>query len=338
MAILVTGASGFIGGELTRTLAGRGKQVRVLARSTSNLDALSHLDLDVHIGELDDPAVAAMALEGVEVVYHCAGLAADWGPWTDFERSNVTAVETLLGAAVGSQTLERFVHVSTTDVYGYPKEPGDETAPMHDVGYPYNRSKIMGEQVVDRYWRETGLPATIIRPATVFGPRSLTFTAGLARLLIDEELPLVGGGKACAGLIYIDDLVNGMIDAATAFQAVGGVYNMRDPAHVTWRDAILTLAAGLGITKPLRTIPGPIAVGAAAVMETIARARRSTTRPLLTRHLVYTMIRDQCYSVDKAKRELWFAPKTGVEQGLRLSVDWLQSPEGKAAIESVETH
>ncbi len=338
MAILVTGASGFIGGELTRTLAARGEQVRVLARPTSNLGALAHLGLDTVIGELDDPTVVATAMADVRTVFHCAGLAADWGPWADFERSNVTAVETLLAAAAASPTLERLVHVSTTDVYGYPKEPADETAPMNDVGYPYNRSKIMGEQVVDRYWKEHSLPATIIRPATVFGPRSVNFTAGLARLLIDGELPLIAGGRACAGLIYIDDLVNGMIDAATAFQAVGEVYNMRDPSHVTWRDAILTLAAGLGVTKPLRNVPGVIALGAATTMETIAKARRQVTRPLLTRQIVYAMLRDQCYAIDKAERDLWFRPKIGVEQGLRLSVDWLHSPEGQAALESVETH
>lgn len=338
MAILVTGASGFIGGELVRTLVGRGEQVRVLARPSSNLDPIRHLDAEFVRGELDDAAVAEEAMSGTRIVFHCAGLAADWGPWADFERSNVAAVETLLAAASHCPTLERFVHVSTTDVYGYPRKVTDETAPMKDVGYPYNRSKIMGERVVARYRRDVGLPTTIIRPATVFGPRSITFTAGLARLLIDEELPLVGGGKACAGLIYIDDLVNGMIDAATAFQAVGEVYNMRDPSHATWRDAILTLAAGLGVTKPLRSVPGSIAIAAAGVMETIARVRRQETRPLLTRHLVYTMIRDQCYPIDKAQRELWFTPKVGVELGLRQSVEWLHSPEGQAAVESVETH
>ena len=127
-----------------------------------------------------------------------------------------------------------------------------------------------------------------------------------------------------------------MVDAATAFQAIGETYNLRDPAHFTWRDTILRLAAGLGITKPLRNVPGVIALGAAATMEMIARARRQVNRPLLTRQLVYAMTRDQCYPIDKAERELWFRPKVGVEQGLKLSVEWLHSPEGKAALETVE--
>lgn len=332
MVTLVTGASGFIGGELTRTLASHGERVRVLARPSSDLSALDGLDLEVIRGELSDTAALADAVAGAAVIFHCAALTADWGSWEDFERSNVTGVRSLLAAAERAGVVERFVHVSSTDVYGYPKQVGDESSPMRDVGYPYNKSKILGERHVQHSHDSAGLPTTIVRPATVFGERSPTFTVELARRLLAGQLPLVAGGRSHAGLIYVGDLVDAMLVAATKPQAVGEVYNLRDPVDMSWREAIAAMAAGLGVTKPPRNIPGPAAVAAAHLMEVVYKLLRRRSRPLLTRHVVAILTRDQGYPIGKAERDLAFAPRIGLEVGLARSIDWLLSPEGQAAL------
>lgn len=332
MTILVTGGSGFIGGELTRILVERGEAVRVLARSTSNLGRFSNLPLETVRGELNDRAALQDATANVRVVYHCAALAADWGPWSEFEAANVTGVKNLLEATVDTGTIERFVHVSSSDVYGYPRIPADESQPMKDVGYRYNRSKIMSERLVDECHRKTGLPTTIIRPVTVFGPRSYTFSVGMARLLLDGDLPFLAKGQARAGLIYVDDLVDGMIAAAAEPRAVGRVYNLRDPSDMTWREALLTLAEGMGAVTRQRNVPKPVALAAAVGLEAVYSFFRIRTRPLLTRHLVHTMTRDQGYSIARAQEELGFAPRVGVEEGFRRTIEWLRSAEGQAAL------
>ncbi|MDH3259793.1 MAG: NAD-dependent epimerase/dehydratase family protein [Acidimicrobiia bacterium] len=332
MTIVVTGASGFIGGELTRMLVERGEQVRILARPSSNLDPLDGLPLDIVRGELDDSPALARAMSAADVVFHCAALAADWGPWSDFERANVSGVKNLLQAAVDAGTVQRFVHVSTSDVYGYPRTAVDESYPLRDVGYNYNRSKIMSERLVDEYLHQFGLPTTIIRPVTVFGPRSFTFTVGLSRLLLDGDLPFLAKGRARAGLIYIDDLIEGMISAASEPAAIGQAYNLRDPSNITWRESLLTLADGLGASTRPRNIPTPVAVLAAFGLETAYSLFRIKTRPLLTRQVVYAMTRDQGYPIEKAEDELGFAPTIGVDEGFRRTIEWLRSAEGQKAL------
>lgn len=332
MTILVTGASGFIGGELTRKLIELGERVQVLVRPTSNLAYLDGHAVETHRGELDDPAVVARAVAEADVIYHCAAMAADWGPWREFERANITGVENLLRAAAATGTVERFIHVSTSDVYGYPRTSVDESHGLHDVGNPYNRSKIMSEKLINQYHQQTGLPTTIVRPVTVFGPRSYTFTVGLSRLLLDGDLPFLAQGKAHAGLIYVDDLVEAMMIAAASPRAIGQAYNLRDPADVTWRESLLTLATGLGVEPRTRNIPTPVALVVAMGLETVYSVLRIKTRPLLTRQLVYVMTRDQGYSINKATEELGFSPKVGVEEGFRRTIEWLRSAEGQTAL------
>lgn len=332
--ILVTGASGFIGGALTKTLLDRGEPVRVLARTTSDLSRFDGSAVEVVRGPLTDPDTLTRALTGAGTVYHCAALAADWGPWREYEEANVTGVRALLEAAVTAGSVERFLHVSTSDVYGYPPEPIDESYGLHEAGNHYNRSKIMSERLVMECHLRTGLPVTIVRPVTVFGPRSFTFTVGIGQLLLEGDMPLLDGGRAHAGLIYIDDLIEGMILAASSQTAVGQAYTLRDPADMTWKEGILRLAEGLGASPRLRNVPTPLALGAAAVLEAGFRLFRIDRRPLLTRQLVHVMTRDQDYSIEKARVELGFAPTVGLEEGFRRTTEWLNSPEGQEALRS----
>ncbi len=332
--ILVTGASGFIGGALTQSLIDRGESVRVLIRPTSDLSPFDEGVLEVVRGSLSDPSAVATALDGVETVFHCAALAADWGPWEDFEEANVSAVQALLDGSVAAGSVQRFLHVSSSDVYGYPRVPVDETYGLHEAGNHYNRSKIMSERLVEACHQETGLPVTIVRPVTVFGPRSYTFTVGLSQLLLEGDLPLLNGGKAHAGLIYIDDLVRAIVEAAANSTAVGQAYTLRDPIDMTWKEAILRLAAGLGVEPRLRTIPTWAGLAVATAMEGWHLLTRREERPLLTRQLVHVMTRDQGYSIDKAQTELGFAPSIGVEAGFDHTIEWLHSPEGQRALKA----
>ena len=153
MQALVTGASGFLGGRLVEMLRGRGAQVAVLARSSSVLAArpdvqLLRIDLDSTRDSTLDPQLVA-ALSAITHIFHCAGCSTDWAPTPQFEQSNVDGVAAMLRLAKAhAPRLKRFIHVSTTDVYGYPRVAGDETCLPHDVGLPYNSSKLRGEALV----------------------------------------------------------------------------------------------------------------------------------------------------------------------------------------------
>lgn len=304
--------------------------MRVLVRTGSDRSTLTELPVAVEVGGLDSPAVLDRAVAGVSRIYHCAGRSADWGLWRDFAQANVDGTANVVSAAVRAGTVERLLHVSTTDVYGYPVRPCDETTPVRDVGLPYNCSKLRGEQAVAAAADATGLPVTIVRPATIYGPRSKDFAVELARLLQRRQLVYIAGGTRRAGLLYVTNAVDAMIAACHSGATVGRAYNLRDPEPTTWREYIGGLAAGLGLTAPTLSIPVPVALGVARLCEAAHGASRREARPLLTRHAVRLFGTDQFHSVDRARHDFGFTSAVSTEKGVVNTVAWLSSPQGRA--------
>lgn len=318
--VLVTGASGFLGGRLVELLVAQGAAVRILARESSDLRRLQALPLEIARGAMDDPGALDLAVRGVTHIYHCAGCSTDWAPWPDFYRANVEGVRNLLRAAAGSPDLRRFLHVSTTDVYGYPVEPCDESHPVTDTGLPYNRSKALGEALA----RESDLPVTIVRPATIYGPRGKAFTSDIAKLLRQGTMATIDGGRSPGGFCYVDNAAQAMIDAAQSPRTLGQTYNLADGTGVTWRDYVDALARGLGLRPPRIDIPARLAFALARAMETPYRLLPVPGRPMLTRHAVYLLSRNQEYPAAKARRDFGFSPAISFADGVARSVEWLQ--------------
>ena len=319
---LVTGASGFLGGALARRLAARGERVRVLARPTSRLEHLDGLGVEVALGSLGDAASLEAALRDVGTVYHCAGLSTDWAPWPAFYEANVAGVRLLLRAASRASTLRRLLHVSTSDVYGYRRRAGDETTPIRNVGLGYNRSKGLGEAAVWAHARRTGLPVTVVRPASIYGPRSKDFVLEIARAVWTGQMVLVDGGRAPAGLLYVENAVDAITAAAEAEAAVGRVYALRDEAPTPWRTYADALADRLGVGRPRRSVPEPVALAAAAASERAHRLLRRPGRPLLTRHAVLLTSRPQDFPLARARADLGFRSRVPFEEGVARAAAW----------------
>uniref|UniRef100_UPI00131D88C6 aminotransferase class I/II-fold pyridoxal phosphate-dependent enzyme n=1 Tax=Streptomyces sp. NRRL B-1347 TaxID=1476877 RepID=UPI00131D88C6 len=330
--VLVAGASGFIGGHLARRLAERGHRVRALVRDGSDRSGLDGVDVEVVTGDLGDPDSLRRAAAGVRHVYNCTGLSADWGPWERFQQVNVDGSRNLVEAAAHAGTVERFLHVSTTDVYGYPVRPGDESTPPRDIGLPYNRSKLLGERAVREAAARALLPLTVVRPVSVYGPRSKDFVVEIATLLLSRQMVYIRGGDVPAGLLYVGNAADAMIAACAAEAAAGRTYNLRDPDRTTWRTYVEALARGLGVKPPSVSLPAPVARGVAALSEGVYGALRLKSRPVLTRHAVHLFDRDQSYAVDRARDEFGFKSEVGFEEGVRLTLAWLDSPEGRAHV------
>lgn len=332
MTSLVTGASGFLGGRLTEMLRSHGEEVRALVRTERDAAALTARGVRCVIGGLDDKPRITEAAKGVRHIFHCAGLSSDWGDWASFYESNVVGVANLLEVAERLPHLARLVHVSTTDVYGYPEVACDERAAMRDVALPYNRSKCMGEQLVQRAHRETGLKTTIVRPASIYGPRSKDFVVEVARTLVAGLMPVIDGGHARAGLVYVDDVVTAMLDATASPAAVGGIYNLRHPEDVTWRAFFEAFAARLLARPRFVSLGGRLAFRIGAALERLHRLLASRRRPLMTRHAVQIFGRDQGFDIEHAKRDLGFAPRFDLDAGLDRTMAWLEGAEGKKAV------
>ncbi|MGC2161365.1 MAG: NAD-dependent epimerase/dehydratase family protein [Silvibacterium sp.] len=326
MPALVTGASGFLGGRLAQVLAGEGEQVTVLARANSDLRHLSGLArLRVVRGGLTDSEPVMEAVREATHIFHCAAASTDWARAEVYLESNVRGTETLLLAARKARGLERFVHVSTTDVYGYPVIPCAETGEVRDVGLPYNRTKILAEKAVWRAAREDGLPVTVVRPATIYGPRGKAFVTDIAELLRKRQMAYISGGRTTGGFLYVDNAVDALIAAARSPKALGQAYNLSDGTNGRWKDYVSALADGLGCKRPWIYLSYRTAMAVAGTMEAPYRLMKTLPgRPLLTRHAVYLLGRDQEYPSDKARAAFGFAPRVSMAEGVAASVAWVK--------------
>lgn len=322
MPVLVTGASGFLGGRLAEMLGEQGEEVIVLARANSDLRHLADTPVRVVRGDLGDAAALGEATRQVTQIYHCAACSTDWAPQKTYVDANVVGTRNLLAAARNAGSLARFVHVSTTDVYGYPETPCTEEHPFVDAGLPYNQTKGAGEAAVWQAHAE-GLPVTILRPATIYGPRGKDFTQEIATLLRQRVMAYVDGGSATGGFTYVDNVAQAMLDAATSPHTLGQAYNIADGTNATWRDYATLFAQQLGAKPPWINLPFGTAMALSALFEAPHRLLGLGGRPLLTKHAVYLLGRDQEFPIGKARKGFGFDPKISLEEGISRSVAWL---------------
>jgi nucleoside-diphosphate-sugar epimerase len=321
MKSLVTGASGLIGGHLTQTLVSAGDDVRVLVRPTSNTRHLAALPVEYGVGDLTDPASLRRAVAGVDRVFHCAAVVSDWGDPAVFCAVNVSGTGHLLAAALDAG-VKKFVHVSSTEVYGHPDYPATEDAPYRYRGWPYCDTKIDAEKQAWA-WSRRGLPLTVVRPATVYGPRSATIVE-FVELLKGGQMMLVAGGRKNAGLCYVGNLCDALLLVGKPDVGLGRAYNLSDGLDVTWGQFTNELAAILGMGPVRRSLPRGLAYAAGRLMEGWARARKQASRPLMTRMAVELVGTNQGFPGDRARRELSWRPRINFAEGMRHVESWLR--------------
>ncbi len=329
MRAVVTGASGFLGGRLAQMLAEAGEEVTVLARPASDLRHLAQTPVHVVRGDLSDGAALLVAVRDATHIFHCAACSTDWAPRRTYVEANVEGTRNLLQAARQAHRLQRFVHVSTTDVYGYPLSPCTEEGPLVQTGLPYNSTKVEGERAVWAAAATDGLPVTVVRPATIYGPRGKDFTTEIAKLLRQRLMAVIDGGAAPGGFIYVDTVADAMMQAARSPGAIGEAFNLAEGTGTTWRQYVALFAEMLGTRRPWIDLSSRTALGLATAMEAPHRMFGLPGRPLLTRHAVYLLARSQEFPIAKARKHFGFAPTVGLEEGLRRSVAWLRSSQGQ---------
>jgi nucleoside-diphosphate-sugar epimerase len=305
VTVLVTGATGFIGGHLAQRLVAGGHAVRCLVRATSDTSLLDELGVETVVGDLADAGSLAGIADGCEGVMHCAALVSDWATTAEIVAINVQGTRNLLAAA---SSVPRFVHFSTTDV--------------HRGRNWYARSKRAAEAEVRRTPN-----AVILRPATVYGPRSTEVIGEIARAIRAGNMVLIDRGRAIAGLCYVDNLVDAALLALRHDAAPGQDFDITDGLDVTWRRLTDDLAAGLGAARVRWSLPYGLANGIGFALEhgyrVLRRTTGLTTRPLLSRQAVYVLGRDQDFDNGKARALLGWEPRVGYADGLRATLEWL---------------
>ncbi len=326
---LVTGASGFIGGHLTERLVREGHQVRCLVRADSDTSQLDGLAVEIAVGDLTSVGSLVRAAAGCRYVLHCGALVSDWATTDEINRINVAGTRNLLQASVGA-SVQRFVHFSTTDVYGHPVGQAiDETHAPAGFANWYAETKRAAETEVRRAEREHELDAVILRPATVYGPRSTEVVGDIARAMRGGNMLLIDHGQAVAGLCYVENLVDAALLALAHDAAPGNAFNVSDGLDVTWKQFTDGLAEGLGYSPVRWSLPYWMASGIGVSLEESYRLLRRTTRlrtpPLLSRQAVQVLGRDQDFSTRKVRELLGWEPRVSYPGGLEATLAWLRA-------------
>ncbi len=320
----ITGATGFVGSHLAEACVGRGDTVRTLARLGSDTGPLERLGVSIHRGDLTDRDEVRQALDGAEVVVHCAAKVGDWGPVEDYRAVNVEALRGLLEACRG-RPLRRFVHLSSLGVYAARHHHGtDETEPLpasHMDGY--TQTKVEAERLVLQYHREHEIPVVVLRPGFIYGPRDRTVLPKLVDTLRQRKFRWLGGGKKALNCIYVGNLVDAIFLAVEKPGAVGQIYNLTDGELVSKRRFIEALIKGLNLPQPKPVgLPLWLARLLAWNMERQARQQNAPNPPRLTQARLKFLGLNLDFSIEKAKRELGYQPRVNFEQGIQQTIAW----------------
>jgi ornithine--oxo-acid transaminase len=326
---LVTGATGFIGGCLARRLVDEGRPVRCLVRRSSDPSLLEQLGVELAVGDLTNARSLDRAVDGVGYVFHCGAVVSDWATTREITQTNVVGTRNLIEASIAA-SVRRFVHFSTTDVYGHPDAPAvDETYAATRFRNWYAQTKLDAEGELRREQAAHGLDVVVLRAATVYGPGSTNVVGEIARAIRSRSMLLIDGGRAIAGLCFIDNLIDAAVLALQHEAAPGQTFNISDGLDITWREFTDGLAEGLGYSKVRWSVPYWIAHGVGFSLEHGYRLMRKTTGmdapPLLSRQAVQVLGRNQDFSNRTARELLGWEPRVDYSAGLEATIAWLRT-------------
>ncbi len=312
MVCLITGGAGFLGINLVRHLLQRGHEVRSLDVAPFDYpeaDRVTHFQ-----GDIRDREVARRAMSGAGIVIHCAAALPLYSREEIFS-TEVDGTRLLLETAI-ERAVDRFIHISSTAVYGVPDHhPIREEDPSSGVG-PYGEAKIQAEAVCTEF-RAKGVCVPVLRPKSFVGPERL----GVFELLYDfafegRNFPVLGSGNNRYQLLDVEDLCQAIYLCATREKTrVNDVFNVGAERFGTIREDFQAVLDRAGHGKRIVGLPAAPAIGILTVLELMGLS------PLYA-WIYNTMTRDSFVSIEKIKERLGFQPRYSNRDALLRNYDW----------------
>ncbi|MBD0302170.1 MAG: NAD-dependent epimerase/dehydratase family protein [Tolypothrix sp. T3-bin4] len=310
--VIVTGAAGFIGSQLTETLLKQGEEVIAIDEFNDYYDPTLKRNNVAHLHsfpgfELIEGNIQFLdwqiLLKEVEVVYHQAaqaGVRASWGQgFRLYTERNISSTQILLEAAKDAKHLKRLVFASTSSVYGDAETlPTDEKICPTPVS-PYGITKLAAERLCGLYQKNFGVPFVALRYFTVYGPRQrpdMAFHKFFKSILQDEAIPIYGDGLQTRDFTFISDVVAANLAAASVPEAVGEIFNIGGGSRVVLKEVLDTMEEIVG--KPIKRNHIEKAMGDA---------------------------RHTAADVSKAQRILGYQPKVSLRDGLMQEWEWVKA-------------
>ncbi|MEO4049096.1 NAD-dependent epimerase/dehydratase family protein [Pseudomonas sp. CAU 1711] len=323
MKILVTGASGFIGGRFARFALEQGLTVRVNGRRPEAVQHLIKRGAEFVQGDLNDADLAHKLCRDVETVVHCAGAVGTWGTYQHFHRANVGVTQNVIEACLG-QKVRRLVHLSSPSVYFDGKSHvglREEQVPSRFVDH-YGATKYLAEQKVMEA-QEFGLEVVALRPRFVTGAGDTSIFPRLIEMQRKGRLFVIGDGLNRVDFTSVHNLNDALFSSLLAAgPALGKVYNISNGEPLPLWDVVNFVLRQFGLPRVEKHMPFPLAYAAATLNETVCKLLPGRPEPGLLRLGVAVMARDFSLDISRARQYLDYEPRVPVWTALEEFCSW----------------
>jgi 2-alkyl-3-oxoalkanoate reductase len=322
--VLVTGASGFIGSHLVSRCLQDSCKVKALVR-TGNPVIADFLKKGVEVmeGDIRDVEAVKKAVSGCDLVFHAAALTSDWGSMKDFTDINIGGTRNICEAVLECKT-KRLVYISSFETFNHAElERIDEQTPFSMRNHSYADTKIAGTETIKEFIAK-GITASVVYPVWVYGPGDRTLFPNMAEIL-RNNLFFYWKQQARMSMIYIDNLVDLLMLAATAPQAAGEDFLACDGVDMTFEQFCERLAKGVNAPVPFIYLPYDLVYSLAGILETAYTIMNLQKRPMLTRQAVTLLASRAIVDASKARKVLGWAPAVPQEEGFRRTLEWLNT-------------
>lgn len=323
MKVLVTGGTGFTGKALVRRLLDEGHKVVALDyKEGIKTRELQDWGAEVVIGSVVDKAIVERCMEGVDVVHHLAAAFRELDvPSQYYYEVNVDGTRNVLEAAL-QQQVKKFIYCSTCGVHGnIDSPPGGEDAPIQPADY-YQQTKYEAEPVVMEYFKK-GLKTVILRPAAIYGPGDPERFFMIFKRVAKGKFPMFGSGKTFYHPLYIDNLVDAFMLAMEEGKGEGEAYLIADNDYVEILELVKAVGRAMDINVKIPRYPVTPLVVAGHVCEKVCKPF-GVTPPIFPRRVDWYR-QNRAFKIEKAKRDLNYAPRIGLDEGLHKTYQWYKA-------------
>ena len=323
--ILVTGGKGFLGSHIASQLSAMGEKVRILARPPAKeKQDRQASENNVVWGDIRDPKAVEQAVEGVDNIIHLVSNFRKGG--SDKQEAyaiNVEGTNNVLEAAKKSG-VKHLIHCSTIGVHGTVLEiPANEETAFNPTDL-YQETKLIAEKRVWEFYRETGLPITVIRPISLFGPGDLRMLK-LFRMIQKGRFVIVGNGEVLFHPAYIDDVVRGFLLCLNNEKAIGEAFILGGEGYLTLNELCKLIADEFKVAPPKIKVPLAPVLVLAGLCEGLCEP--FGIEPPLHKRRVSFFQNNRAFSIDKAKKVLGYEPKYSLQEGIQKTMYWYQEQQ-----------
>ncbi|MDB9526590.1 NAD-dependent epimerase/dehydratase family protein [Oscillatoria sp. CS-180] len=323
--VLVTGATGFTGSNLTKKLVEMDLDVVAIARPTSNLSRFDGMPITWLKGDVADPELIDKAMTGVSYVFHMVTPFREAkAPDTQFYNVHVLSTQLLAKAALQQPDFKRFVHVSTIGIHGHVAEPPADETYRTEPGDIYQETKLEGEVWIKEFSQETGLPIAVVRPAGIYGPGDKRLFK-IYKWASQGWMPLIGDGSNLLHFIHVDDLTDFFLVAATHPKAIGETFICGSEKAMAFKDMVELISEHYGVKVKFLQFPKAPLFFVGDILETLCRPF-GIEPPIYRRRLAF-YTKDRSFNTSKMRNMVGFSTQHPDKTGLQELAQWYLDQE-----------